>query len=167
MIHIVMVEPEIPANTGNISRTCAVTAAKLHLIKPLGFDISDKMLKRAGLDYWDKLDIEVHENLEAYLNKYGHLMKNTFLATTKGQKKYTDIEYNKVCGDIFLMFGKETKGLPEDLILSNFDNAVRIPMKKTLRSLNLSNSVNILLYEVLRQLDFMDLEESSTYFKEG
>lgn len=167
MIHIVMVEPEIPANTGNISRTCAVTGTKLHLIEPLGFEITDKALKRAGLDYWDKLDLEVHKSLEAYIEKYAQMMKNTFLATTKGKKRYTDIDYQKIeekGEDIFIMFGKETKGLPEELILSNFENAIRIPMKKELRSLNLSNSVNIVLYEILRQIDFKGLEDESHYF---
>ena len=153
MIHIVMVEPEIPANTGNISRTCAVTGAKLHLIKPLGFDISEKAVRRAGLDYWDKLDIEIHESLEEYIKKYG--LDNTYMATTKAKNRYSDIKYD-FGKDIFLMFGKETKGLPEKLIKEN--------MEKAIRSLNLSNSVAIILYEVLRQMDFGDLEGISNYF---
>ena len=160
MIHIVMVEPEIPANTGNISRTCAVTGAKLHLVKPLGFDISEKAVKRAGLDYWDKLDIEIHESLEDYISKYG--LNNTYLATTKAKNRYSDVKYD-LNEDIFLMFGKETKGLPEDLIKNNMEKAIRIPMGKGLRSLNLSNSVAIILYEVLRQMDFGDLEGISEY----
>ena len=114
-INIVMVEPEIPQNTGNVARTCAATGAKLHLVKPLGFEINDKYLKRAGLDYWDKLDIEEHENLEEFLNKYayknGKLKDNVFLVSTKSKHIYSEIEYNKY-DEIFLLFGKETKGLP-------------------------------------------------------
>lgn len=179
-INIVMVEPEIPQNTGNIARTCAATGAKLHLVKPLGFSIDDKHLKRAGLDYWDKLDIEVHENLEEFLNKYSDIQKNElvdsnevvaskfikqniFLASTKSQQTYADINY-KDFDEIFLLFGKETKGLPEDLIENNMSQAIRIPMKPGLRSLNLSNSVAIIIYEVLRQSNFENLEEISKYF---
>ncbi len=177
-INIVMVEPEIPQNTGNIARTCAATGAKLHLVKPLGFSIEDKYLKRAGLDYWDKLDIEVHDSLEAFLNKYGYqnnnvegiphsnpkkIKTNMFLASTKSQQTYTDINYTKF-DEVFLLFGKETKGLPEDLIENNMKQAIRIPMKEGLRSLNLSNSVAIVVYEALRQNDFNDLQQTSQYF---
>lgn len=161
-INIVMVEPEIPQNTGNIARTCAATGAKLHLVKPLGFSIDDKYLKRAGLDYWDKLEIEVHENLEEFLNKY-KIRNNTFLASTKSQQTYADIDYTKF-NEIFILFGKETKGLPEDLIENNMKQAIRIPMKEGLRSLNLSNSVAIIVYEALRQNQFNELEEISEYF---
>lgn len=161
-INIVMVEPEIPQNTGNIARTCAATGAKLHLVKPLGFSIDDKYLKRAGLDYWDKLEIEVHENLEEFLNKY-KIGNNTFLASTKSQQTYADIDYTKF-EEIFILFGKETKGLPEDLIENNMKQAIRIPMKEGLRSLNLSNSVAIIVYEALRQNHFNELEEISQYF---
>lgn len=161
-INIVMVEPEIPQNTGNIARTCAATGAKLHLVKPLGFSIDDKYLKRAGLDYWDKLEIEVHENLEEFLNKY-KIGNNTFLASTKSKQTYADIDYTKF-DEIFILFGKETKGLPEDLIQNNMKQAIRIPMKEGLRSLNLSNSVAIIVYEVLRQNHFNELEEISQYF---
>ena len=161
MIHIVMVEPEIPANTGNISRTCAVTGAKLHLVKPLGLDISEKAVKRAGLDYWDKLDIEIHESLDDYIEKYG--LNNTYLATTKAKNRYSDVKYD-FSEDIFLMFGKETKGLPEDLIKNNMEKAIRIPMGKGLRSLNLSNSVAIIVYEVLRQMDFRGFRRSFKLF---
>lgn len=161
-INIVMVEPEIPQNTGNIARTCAATGAKLHLVKPLGFSIDDKYLKRAGLDYWDKLDIEIHENLEEFLNKY-KIRNNTFLASTKSQQTYADIDYTKF-NEIFILFGKETKGLPEDLIENNMKQAIRIPMKEGLRSLNLSNSVAIIVYEALRQNQFNELEEISEYF---
>lgn len=173
-INIVMVEPEIPQNTGNIARTCAATGAKLHLVKPLGFSIDDKYLKRAGLDYWDKLDIEIHENLEEFLNKYAcvgvaplgdpkEIKSNIFLASTKSQQTYADIEYHQF-EEVFLLFGKETKGLPEDLIKNNMKQAIRIPMKEGLRSLNLSNSVAIIIYEVLRQNNFNHLEQASQYF---
>ena len=163
-INIVMVEPEIPQNTGNIARTCAATGAKLHLVKPLGFEITDKYLKRAGLDYWDKLEIEEHESLEDFLRKYSILNNNMFLVTTKGDNCYSDMDYSKL-DEIFLLFGKETKGLPEDLLKANLEKTIRIPMKEHLRSLNLSNSVAIVLYEVLRQQNFSDLQETSEYFK--
>ena len=162
-LNIVLVEPEIPQNTGNIARTCAAIGAKLHLVKPLGFEISDKYLKRAGLDYWDKLEIEEHESLNDFLTKYIPEENNMFFVTTKGKHCYSDVDYCNL-GNIFLLFGKETKGLPEDLLKKYIDNAIRIPMKKTLRSLNLSNSVAILAYEVLRQTNFDSLEEISQYF---
>jgi tRNA (cytidine/uridine-2'-O-)-methyltransferase len=164
-LNIVLVEPEIPQNTGNIARTCAAIGAKLHLVKPLGFEISDKYLKRAGLDYWDKLEIEEHESLNDFLNKYVPEENNMFFVTTKGKHCYSDVDYSGL-DNIFLLFGKETKGLPEDLLKKYIDNAIRIPMKKTLRSLNLSNSVAILAYEVLRQTDFESLQEISEYFDE-
>ena len=162
-INIVMVEPEIPQNTGNIARSCAATGAKLHLVHPLGFDISEKSVKRAGLDYWDKVEIEEHESLESFLNKYSPKQNAMFFLTTKGKHVYSEVDYSKY-DEVFLLFGKETKGLPEWLILENFENAIRIPMKKTLRSLNLSNSVAIELYEVLKQSNFDGLEEKSSYF---
>ena len=161
-INIVMVEPEIPQNTGNIARTCAATGAKLHLVKPLGFSIDDKYLKRAGLDYWDKLEIEEHDNLNAFLNKY-KINDNMFLASTKSKQTYVDVDYTKF-DEIFILFGKETKGLPEDLIENNMKQAIRIPMREGLRSLNLSNSVAIVVYEVLRQNNFNDLQQISEYF---
>lgn len=136
--------------------------AKLHLVKPLGFKISDKYLKRAGLDYWDKLEIDEHDSLEKFLEKYP-LNTNMFLATTKAKHCYSDVDYSKF-DEIFILFGKETKGLPEDLLLSNIGNTIRIPMRPTLRSLNLSNSVAIIVYEVLRQCNFENLEEISSYF---
>lgn len=162
-LNIVLVEPEIPQNTGNIARTCAATGSKLHLVKPLGFDISDKYLKRAGLDYWDKLEIEEHNNLNEFLDKYKPEENNMFFVTTKGKHCYSDIDYSKL-DNVFLLFGKETKGLPESLLTKYIDNAIRIPMRKTLRSLNLSNSVAIVVYEVLRQDSFNNLEEISSYF---
>lgn len=162
-LNIVLVEPEIPQNTGNIARTCAALGAKLHLVKPLGFEISDKYLKRAGLDYWDKLEIEEHNNLNNFLTKYDPENNNMFFVTTKGKHCYSDINYSKL-DTVFLLFGKETKGLPEDLLTKYIDKAIRIPMKPGLRSLNLSNSVAILAYEVFRQNNFKSLEEFSNYF---
>lgn len=162
-INIVMVEPEIPQNTGNIARTCAATGAKLHLVKPLGFEISDKYLKRAGLDYWDKVEIEEHESLKEFLDKYKPEENNMFYASTKATHCYSDVDYS-VFDEVFILFGKETKGLPEDLLQKYIQNTIRIPMRHNLRSLNLSNSVNIILYEVLRQVDFNGLEETSQYF---
>ena len=165
-INIVMVEPEIPQNTGNIARTCAITGAKLHLVYPLGFQIDDKYLKRAGLDYWDKLDIEEHDSLEKFLEKYNPEENNMFFATTKGKTKYTDIDYSKM-EEIFVLYGKESKGLPEELLEKYLNTkTIRIPMLSTLRSLNLSNSVAIITYEILRQNNFEDLQEISTYFDE-
>ena len=163
-LNIVLVEPEIPQNTGNIARTCAAIGAKLHLVKPLGFDISEKSVKRAGLDYWDKLEIEIHGNLQDFLTKYNPQEKEMYFVTTKGQHTYAEKDYSK-SKEVYLLFGKETKGLPEDLLKQNIENAIRIPMRKTLRSLNLSNSVAIVAYEVLRQANFQNLEETSTYFK--
>ncbi len=163
-LHIVMVEPEIPQNTGNIARTCAITNAKLHLVHPLGFDISEKAVRRAGLDYWDKLEKEEHNSLEEFLQKYKPEEHNMFFATTKGKTKYTDIDYSKM-EEVFVLYGKETKGLPEDLLKKYLDTkTIRIPMLPTLRSLNLSNAVAIITYEILRQHGFQDLQETSNYF---
>ena len=163
-INIVMVEPEIPQNTGNIARTCAITGAKLHLVHPLGFDISEKALKRAGLDYWDKLDVEEHASLNNFLDKYKPEQNNMFFATTKGKTKYTDIDYSNM-DDVFVLYGKETKGLPEWLLEKYLnEKTIRIPMLPTLRSLNLSNSVAIITYEILRQHNFEDLQSISEYF---
>jgi tRNA (cytidine/uridine-2'-O-)-methyltransferase len=154
LINIVLVEPEIPPNTGNISRTCAITGARLHLVKPLGFSTDDKHVKRAGLDYWDHLDLEMHESLHDFLDKYGN--EKLFLATTHGGVCYTDVDYTK---GSFILFGKETAGLPKDLIAAHPETAVRIPMgdHPDLRSLNLSNSVAVVLYEALRQMGFPGL----------
>ncbi len=162
-LHIVLVEPEIPQNTGNIARTCAAIGAKLHLVKPLAFDISEKAVKRAGLDYWDKVEISVHENITEYESQ---VEENSIqvLLSTKSQKVYTDIDYTKY-ENIYLIFGPETRGLNEQYILNNFERAVRIPMREGLRSLNLSNSVAIVAYEVERQLCFNNLQEISEYFK--
>lgn len=162
-LNIVLVEPEIPQNTGNIARTCAAIGAKLHLVKPLGFDISEKSVRRAGLDYWDKVNIEVHECLKDFLNKYRPEENDMFFVTTKGKHVYSDINIEK-SKEVFLLFGKETKGLPEDLLLKYIDKTIRIPMRETLRSLNLSNSVAIVAYDVLRQINFDNLESISKYF---
>ena len=149
ILNIVLVEPEIPQNTGNIARTCAATGARLHLVEPLGFNIDDKKLKRAGLDYWHLLDITYYDNLEDFFNK------NTggifFYFSTKAKHKHSDINYPD---GAFLVFGKETAGLPEDLLKANPDTCVRIPMIDDARSLNLSNSVAVGVYETLRQWDF-------------
>ena len=152
-INIVLVEPEIPQNTGNIARTCAATGASLHLVKPLGFEIDDRKLKRAGLDYWDKLDITYYENLDDFFAKNPDA--DFYCFTTKARHVYSDISYPK---RVFLMFGKETKGLPEELLFANPDRCVRIPMRDTLRSLNLSNSAAIAVYEVFRQRGFEGLK---------
>mgnify|MGYP000223399857 FL=1 len=163
-INVVMVEPEIPQNTGNIARTCAAIGAKLHLVKPLGFEITDKYLKRAGLDYWDKLDIEEHESIASFLAKYKPEENNMFFATTKARNCYSDVDYSSF-DEVFILFGKETKGLPEDLLEENLSNTIRIPMREHLRSLNLSNSVAIIVYEVLRQQGFQNLESETDYFE--
>ncbi len=152
MVDIILVEPEIPANTGNISRTCSVTGSRLHLIEPLGFDISDKALKRAGLDYWEFLDVTVYKNLDEYFEKHGE--ENLWLATTKAPISYDKADLS---GNVKLMFGKETAGLPEYLRERYRERCIRIPMKEETRSLNLSNSVAILCYEALRQQGFPGL----------
>ena len=152
MFNIVLVEPEIPQNTGNIARTCAVTGASLHLIEPLGFSLDEKHLKRAGLDYWDKLNISIYKDLYDFYNINPNA--ECYYFSTKAEKKYTDVAYPD---GAFLFFGKETKGLPESIIYGNPERAVRIPMGNGLRSLNLSNSVAIAVYEALRQKDFANL----------
>ena len=150
--HIVLVEPEIPSNTGNIARTCAATGAHLHLVRPLGFSTDDKALKRAGLDYWHAVNVYYYDSFEELRQKYPEA--NFYYASTKAKKLYSDIEYQD--GD-FLVFGKETKGLPESLIYSNLDYCIKLPMTSEVRSLNLSNSANIILYEALRQNKFHNL----------
>lgn len=152
MINIVLVEPEIPQNCGNIARTCAATRSRLHLIKPLGFDISEKAVKRAGLDYWPMVDLRVYENLEHFFAENPDA--DLWLATTKAPRDYSQARFQDGC---YLMFGKETAGLPEDLRRRYYDRCIRIPMRADARSLNLSNSVAILAYEALKQLDFPNL----------
>ena len=163
-LNIVLVEPEIPQNTGNIARTCAAIGAKLHLVHPLGFSITEKQVKRAGLDYWDKLEIEEHLSFNEFLNKYNPNTENMYFVTTKGQHVYSDVDYTEM-ENVFVLFGKETKGLPEDILKEHLDKTIRIPMRENLRSLNLSNSVAIVAYEIFRQNNFGKLEKISNYFK--
>ncbi|KJS14068.1 MAG: tRNA methyltransferase [Peptococcaceae bacterium BRH_c8a] len=152
-MHLVLVEPEIPANTGNVARTCAVTGAHLHLVKPLGFSVDDKQLKRAGLDYWHLLSIHYHDNFYDVLNTYPD--HQFYFATTKGSRFFTEVNYGS---DDFLVFGRETAGLPEEIINNFSANCIRIPMLNEARSLNLSNSVAIVLYEALRQNSFAGMK---------
>ena len=151
-MNIVLHEPEIPENTGNIGRTCVATGSVLHLIKPLGFVIDDKHLKRAGLDYWPKLEYHIYENYEDFLAK--NPRANIYYATTKAHKTYTDVSFGP---DDYIMFGKETAGIPEEILVDNEENCIRIPMVGDIRSLNLGNSVAIVLYEALRQNGFSEL----------
>lgn len=151
-LNIVMVEPEIAGNTGNVARTCAATGARLHLVRPFGFEIDDKKLKRAGLDYWDLLDITYYDNLDDFFAKNKGAF---FYFTTKALHTHTEVEYPDNC---YIVFGKETKGLPEELLLKNPESCVRIPMVSDARSLNLSNAVAIGTYEVLRQWDYPELQ---------
>lgn len=148
-MNVVLLEPEMPANTGNIGRTCVATGTKLHLIEPLGFKLNDKLIKRAGLDYWDKLDVTVYSDYQDFLDR--NPGAKIYMATTKGLHVYSDVEYEPDC---FLMFGKESAGIPEEILLENQNQCVRIPMWGDIRSLNLSNSVSIVLYEALRQNGF-------------
>ena len=154
MLHVVLVEPEIPANTGNIARTCAATGSVLHLIRPLGFDISDKAVKRAGLDYWHLVDVRDYENLDDFFSKND--VKTMRLFSTKAPKRYDEADYPDGC---YLFFGKETKGLPEDFLAEHYDQCVRIPMRPDARSLNLSNAVAVTVFEALRQLSFPGLKD--------
>lgn len=149
-LNIVLVQPEIPQNTGNIVRTCALTNTILHLVKPLGFSVEDKYLKRAGLDYWNLVNINYYNNFEELIDKYPN--EKFYYATTKGKNIYTDAKYTE---NAFIVFGKETRGLPDNILNENWDKTIKIPMKEGIkRSLNLANSVNIILFEALRQLDF-------------
>lgn len=150
-LNIVMVEPEIPQNTGNVARTCAATGARLHLVGPMGFTIDDKKLKRAGLDYWKYLDITYYNSLAEFFEKNNGAY---FYFTTKGRQAHSDVNYPDNC---YLLFGKETKGLPEELLIKNPERCVRIPMQGEIRSLNLSNSVAIAVYEALRQWNYPEL----------
>jgi len=160
VFNLVLVEPEIPQNTGNIARTCAATGCKLHIVKPMGFTVDDKKLKRAGLDYWHLLGIQYYENLDDFFdkNRYGRF----FYSTTKAINTYSDVEYKD--GD-YILFGKETKGLPEELLVKNRENCIRIPMIDEARSLNLSNAVAIVAYEALRQTGFEQLKQEGQLTK--
>lgn len=154
-MNIILHEPEIPQNTGNIARTCACTGASLHLIEPLGFSIDEKHVKRAGLDYWPDVEIHTYKSFEDFVAK--HPDARIFMATTKAPKKYTDVSFQP---DDYIMFGKETAGIPEDILYNHQETCIRIPMRENFRSLNLSNAVAIVLYEALRQLDFAGLQEA-------
>lgn len=152
-INIVLLEPEIPSNTGNIGRTCVATGSRLHLIEPLGFRLNEKSIKRAGMDYWEKLDVTRYVNYEDFLEKNPNA--KIYMASTKAPRSYTEVSYEPDC---YIMFGKESAGIPEEILLANKETAVRIPMLPEIRSLNLSNSVAIVLYEALRQNQFSQME---------
>lgn len=153
MVNIVLFEPEIPANTGNIGRTCVAAGARLHLIEPLGFSLSEKALKRAGMDYWNSLDVTTYIDYQDFLDR--NPGAKIYMATTKAEKIYTEVAYEPDC---YIMFGKESAGIPEEILVQNKDNCVRIPMIGDIRSLNLGNSVAIALYEALRQNGFSGME---------
>ncbi|MBE5895988.1 MAG: tRNA (cytidine(34)-2'-O)-methyltransferase [Lachnospiraceae bacterium] len=152
-MNIILHEPEIPQNTGNIGRTCVATGTKLHLIEPLGFELNEKHLRRAGMDYWGNLDYTVYRNFEDFLAK--NPGAKIYMATTKAKKKYTDVEYGP---NDFIMFGKESAGIPEEILVDYEETCVRIPMLSDIRSLNLSNAVAVVLYEALRQNDFSSMQ---------
>lgn len=153
MLNIVLLEPEIPQNTGNIGRTCVATGTRLHLIEPLGFSISDKAVKRAGMDYWPHLDVSVYEDYEDFLKRNPDA--KVYMATTKGPNVYTEVKFEPDC---YIMFGKESAGIPEEILVQNQANSIRIPMNPEIRSLNLANSVAIVLYEALRQNNFAGMQ---------
>ena len=161
-LNIVLFEPEIPANTGNIGRTCVATGTRLHLIEPLGFRLNEKSIKRAGMDYWEHLDVTRYMNFEEFLEKNPDA--KIYMATTKGQHVYTEVNYEPDC---YIMFGKESAGIPEEILIQHPDNCIRIPMLSEIRSLNLSNSVAVVLYEALRQNNFesMKLEGQLTKYE--
>lgn len=160
MFNVVLVEPEIPQNTGNIARTCAATGSKLHIIKPMGFEIDDKKLKRAGLDYWHLLGVRYYEGIDDFFEKNPDA--NCYFASTKALNKYSEVKYED---NDYIFFGKETKGLPEELLYKNKDKCIRIPMISEARSLNLSNSVAIVVYEALKQNDFLQLQTAGELTK--
>lgn len=152
-MNIVLLEPEIPQNTGNIGRTCCATGTRLHLIEPMGFRINEKSLKRAGMDYWENLDVTIYDSYRDFVEK--NPGAKIWFATTKATKKYTDVKFSD---DDFIMFGKESAGIPEEILVENKENCIRIPMNPDIRSLNLANSVAIVLYEALRQNDFAGMQ---------
>ncbi len=155
MLNIVLHEPEMPANTGNIGRTCVATGTRLHLIEPMGFRLTEKQIKRAGLDYWDKLDVTVYDDFNDFLEKNPEAEGKLYMATTKAKHSYCDVTYPEDC---YIMFGKESAGIPEEILVDYEDTCVRIPMLPDIRSLNLSNSVAVVLYEALRQQQFSQME---------
>ncbi len=157
MINVVLLEPEMPANTGNIGRTCVAAGARLHLIEPLGFKLNEKAIKRAGLDYWDKLDVHVYSDYAEFLERCPDAREKMYFATTKAHKVYSDVSYEPDC---YLMFGKESAGIPEEILVEHESQCIRIPMWGDIRSLNLANSVAIVLYEALRQQGFERLEKN-------
>ncbi len=162
MLNIVLLEPEMPANTGNIGRTCAATDTCLHLIEPLGFRLSEKAIRRSGLDYWDRLNVTVYSDFEEFLEKNEGARKKLYMATTKAEKCYSDVEFED--GD-YIMFGKESAGIPEEILVRNREHCIRIPMWGEIRSLNLSNAVSIVLYEALRQNHFERMERKGRLHK--
>ncbi len=155
MMNIVLHEPEMPANTGNIGRTCVATGTRLHLIEPLGFRLDEKSLKRAGLDYWKDLDVTVYDNFEDFLIKNPECAGKLYMATTKAKHTHTEVAYPE---DAYIMFGKESAGIPEEILVDYEENCIRIPMLESIRSLNLSNSVAVVLYEALRQNNFSQMQ---------
>lgn len=155
MLNIVLHEPEMPANTGNIGRTCVATGTRLHLIEPMGFRLTEKQIKRAGLDYWDKLDVTVYDDFNDFLEKNPDAKGKLYMATTKAKYSYCDVAYPEDC---YIMFGKESAGIPEEILVDYEETCVRIPMLPDIRSLNLSNSVAVVLYEALRQQQFSQME---------
>lgn len=155
MLNIVLLEPEMPANTGNIGRTCCATGTRLHLIEPMGFRITDKLVKRAGLDYWDRLDVTVYDCYDDFLEKNPAARDKMYMATTKARHIYTEASYEE---DAYILFGKESAGIPEEILVEHESQTIRIPMNEEIRSLNLSNSVAIVLYEALRQNDFFQMQ---------
>lgn len=160
-IHVVLFQPEIPSNTGNIARTCAATGTVLHLIRPLGFSTEDKMLKRAGLDYWQYVDVRYYDSIEEFFEKNPDGDK--FYLTKYGEKAHTVFDYSDTTKDIFFVFGRESNGLPANIIQENFDHCLRIPMTDKVRSLNLSNTAAILIYEALRQQNYPELDLKIVY----
>ena len=162
MLHVVLHQPEIPQNTGNIARTCAATGCTLHLIKPLGFDISASAVKRAGLDYWHLVDVRVYEDLEDFFSRND--VRQMRLFSTKAPRSHSEADYTDGC---YLFFGKETKGLPEDFLRAHYADCVRIPMRAEARSLNLSNSVAVAVFEALRQLDYPHLQDCGKLHSEA
>lgn len=152
-MNIVLLEPEIPQNTGNIGRTCCATGAKLHLIEPMGFRVNEKSLKRAGMDYWEKLDVTIYDSYRDFVERNPEA--KMWYATTKAPNRYSDVKFSE---NDYIMFGKESAGIPEDILVNNQDRCIRIPMNEEIRSLNLANSVAIVLYEALRQNDFSGMQ---------
>lgn len=152
-MNVILLEPEIPQNTGNIGRTCCATGTKLHLIEPMGFRINEKNLKRAGMDYWDDLDVTIYDSFKDFMDQHPGI--KIWMATTKAPHRYTDVEFGQ---DDYIMFGKESAGIPEEILVDNEDTCIRIPMNPEIRSLNLANSVAVVLYEALRQNDFHGMQ---------